>query len=104
MPRATLSFNLPEEQEQFNTAVKGSDAHLALWDIAQEIFRPARKHGYNDPKLNVLIQKLDSLAREVIGPTDNSQDLMDIEDATTLVSLLESRFYEIIREYQIELG
>lgn len=35
MPIATLEFDLPEEEGDFNAAVQGRDARLALWEIDQ---------------------------------------------------------------------
>lgn len=44
MPKATLTFSLPEEQSQFDTAVQGGRARSALWDIDQAC-RSLLKHG-----------------------------------------------------------
>ena len=41
--KATLEVNLPEEEDDFNTAVKGIDFIAALQDIATE-FRQAEKY------------------------------------------------------------
>ena len=35
--KAKLTFNLPEDQADFDFAVQGSKMHLALWDISQEL-------------------------------------------------------------------
>ena len=35
--KAKLEYNLPEDQEQFNVAVKGMDWALLAWDIDQSI-------------------------------------------------------------------
>ena len=35
--KATLEFNLPEDQEQFNVAVKAMDWALLAWDIDQSL-------------------------------------------------------------------
>jgi hypothetical protein len=35
--KATLEFNLPEDQAEFDFATQGSNMHLALWDISQEL-------------------------------------------------------------------
>jgi hypothetical protein len=42
--KATLSFNLPDEQGEFDAARLGSKALLALWDIDQRC-RSLLKHG-----------------------------------------------------------
>lgn len=91
--KATLEFNLPEEQEKFETAVKALDYRIALWDIAQEIFRPARKHGYADERVQKLLQTIDECVST--GMEDGQ--------GTDLIGLLEEKFYEILRERNIEL-
>lgn len=55
----------------------------ALWRTGQEIFRPARKHGYADKQLNLLVEENVAVA-EAIG-------------------LLEDKFYEIINELGLEI-
>ena len=44
MPRATLTYKLPEEQGDFGAAVAGRAALLALWEIDQTC-RSLLKHG-----------------------------------------------------------
>jgi hypothetical protein len=41
--KATLKFNLPEDQAEFDFAVQGSKMYSALWDISQEL-RAIWKH------------------------------------------------------------
>ncbi len=104
--KATLTFNLPEEQEEFKLATKGSEAHGAIHEIGQEVFRPARKHGYPDHKIQALITRLDDLARKAAGYVDSEETstvMEEYEGATELVSLLEQKFYEIINAYNLEL-
>lgn len=93
MSKASLHFNLPEEREEFETAVKAGDYKLALWEISQEIFRPARKHGYADQKIQKLLLDIDH----------NADISSEYGKGTELISLLEERFYEILRERGIEL-
>lgn len=33
--KATLEFNLPEDQDEFNFATRGSNYYIILWDIDQ---------------------------------------------------------------------
>ena len=35
--KATLKFNLPEDREEFEQAVRASDIHAALWDFKQKL-------------------------------------------------------------------
>jgi len=41
--KATLEFNLPDDQHEFDLAVQGSKMYSALWDISQEL-RAIWKH------------------------------------------------------------
>ena len=44
--KATLTFNLPEEQIEFHTAIQANAAKSMLWDFAQQL-RSWQKH-HND--------------------------------------------------------
>jgi hypothetical protein len=35
--KAQLTFNLPEDQAEFDFATQGSNMYSALWDISQEL-------------------------------------------------------------------
>ena len=35
--KATLEFNMPEDQVEFDFAVQGGKMYSALWDISQEL-------------------------------------------------------------------
>lgn len=100
--KATLTFNLPEEESEFQTAVKASDMSLALWEIAQEIFRPARKHGYSDQRIQNLAKHLDVLADKAAGIPFDSPETSP--GATELIAMLEEKFYAILQERSIDLN
>lgn len=97
--KGIIEFNLPEEQEEFDTAVKAADLKAALWEIAQQVFRPARKHGYSDGRIQELLEKADTLR----VPNENGEAGYEPEVGTELVSQLEKLFYSILEEYNIEL-
>ena len=42
--KATLEFNLPEEEQEHRDAIEGTSWKLAVWDLDQ-ILRNALKHG-----------------------------------------------------------
>lgn len=44
MPKATLKFDLPDEQGDFDAAILGREALSVLWDIDQRL-RSLLKHG-----------------------------------------------------------
>lgn len=57
MPIATLRFNLPEEESEFNAANQGRLAKVALWDIDQKL-RSLLKHGEPTPAQAVLAEEI----------------------------------------------
>lgn len=106
MSEVTFKFQIPEERDELDTYLKAEDFRSSLWDISQEVFRPARKHGYSDPRLQLLIEKLD----EQVAQLSSSGALVgwpmehDIPmNATDLISLLEQKFYRILEEHEVSL-
>jgi len=72
----------------FKRAVKVDDYCAALLDVANEVFRPHRKHGYSSKKLQDIIN---------ISYDDDKNLVLD------MISLLEDMFYEIMEENDINL-
>jgi hypothetical protein len=97
MPKAVLRFNLDDfsEEKAFKRAVKSTDAYLVLHSIANEIFRPARKHGYSG---NEFLNKLIENSPDVVD-----EDGVESNLATSVVGSLESMFYEILERYDVNL-
>ena len=56
-PVATLRFNLPDEQGEFDAARLGSQALLVLWEIDQKC-RSLLKHGDPTPEQARLAQDI----------------------------------------------
>lgn len=80
-----LSFNMnsEEDREKLKTMMQAEAMRAALWEISQEVFRPARKHGYADnPELNNLCEQ---------------------DGVIEAIGLLEERFYEILREREVTI-
>lgn len=98
MPKAILEFNLPEEKEEFELANKAAAMSIALFDTRQEVFRPSRKHGYNDPKINEMIELINKACDTVYS----EQEEMNRPSANELIYMLEQRFSEILVENNIE--
>lgn len=97
--KATLSFNLPEERDEFETAVNAGKYRSALFEIAQRVFRPARKHGYPVGPVQDLLDKADSCTVSLkLGDDD-----YEVGVGTELISQLEKLFYEILQEEGIEV-
>jgi hypothetical protein len=83
MPTGILRFKLPEEEVEFELAQRASDLNGAISDISNEVFRPARKHGYGDEEITELIKKLGE------------------SDACALIGLLEKKFISILEDRDI---
>jgi len=77
----TLRFTLPDESEELAMAQNGRAYREAIDMVANNVFRPARKHGYPQDRHQIaeMIEK--------IGP-----------DAEELIGRLESLFYEILED------
>jgi hypothetical protein len=55
--KATLSFNLPDEQGEYDAARLGSQALLTLWEIDQKC-RSLLKHGSPTPEARKLAEEI----------------------------------------------
>jgi hypothetical protein len=55
--KATLTFNLPEEQVEFDTAIQASAAKSMLWDFAQQL-RSWRKYHNDFTSGNDALEKI----------------------------------------------
>jgi len=75
--KAKLEFDLPEEQSEFMLAANAGKYASVLWDVEQQVFRPARKHGYSGPHSMEL------------------NKLCENEDVAEAIHLLEQLYYEI---------
>lgn len=58
--KATLTFNLPEETEEHQTALNGGTYRSALWNISQ-VLRSERKYGEPSQEVLDLIKKIEDL-------------------------------------------
>jgi hypothetical protein len=81
--KAILEFDLsnPEDVDNHKNAIKANDYASAFFEIHNEVFRPARKHGYGDPKIQKLLES-----------NPNGEEL---------VYELEKLFFEILEERNI---
>jgi hypothetical protein len=57
MPKATLTFSLPEEHPEFDAAIQGRSAKSTLWDIDQAC-RSLLKHGEPTPDERALAERI----------------------------------------------
>ena len=102
--KAILEFSLPEEQEEYEITRQAGKMHSAFWTIGNEVFRPARKHGYSDHRLHDLIFFLDQAAA-ALGDSEEKwpKDEHGHLNATDLIHILEQKYHDILRENGVEL-
>ena len=115
MSKCILEYSLPEDKEDLDCALNGAHYKHALWEVGQEVFRPARKHGYSDPRIQLLIELIDesivdrSAASEGADngfpplPADWPKDDFGHLTATDLISMLEKLFHETIDRQGVSL-
>lgn len=86
--KAKLEFDLDDfsDRKAHKRCVSATNAYIALYKIANEIFRPNRKHGYE---------------KEIEELFDALGD--DAEIGTEIVDKLETKFYNIIEELGLDL-
>lgn len=57
MPTATLTFELPDEQHEFDAAIRGREALVVLWDVDQRC-RSLLKYGEPSEETSKLAQEI----------------------------------------------
>lgn len=75
--KATLEFNLPEDQPEFNTALQGSDWKHVCWEMDQLL----RKHIKYDDDLSEDARGILEYVREEFNGfmIENKVDLYEVE-------------------------
>lgn len=73
--KAILEFNLPEENAEFKNAVSANCMKSVLYDISQNIFRPARKHGYSDRRMAKFLDSDGCLKQEIADAIGVLEDM-----------------------------
>lgn len=86
--KATLIFNLPEDKEEYEDASGGKCAKIALWRVANDIFRSIRRY---------------EAMQEGGGGTDRLNILLEKEGVLEAIAILETEFYEILDDLDIKL-
>jgi len=70
--KATLEYNLPDDQHEFDLAVQSSNMYSALWDISQEL-RTLWKYEELSEEEWKMVEKIRDKFYEVLG--DHQIDL-----------------------------
>lgn len=84
MKTVTINFEIDNDfdVQECLQALSHQKAFTALDEVTQQIFRPARKHGYSDRKIQELLEKCG-------------------DDGYELVSKLEELYRDILEENEI---
>jgi len=64
--KATIEFNLPEDEEQFNVANKGMDWALVAWDMDQ-ILRDKLKHEEHTRDARKALEEIRDTLNEMLA-------------------------------------
>lgn len=110
--KASIEFNLQDcdVQKDFERMISSHRVYSVLYRLRNEVFRPARKHGYSDKNINLLIYNSgghDSL--EINKDTkfvsvEEMEDKLDeyYNNGEALIGLLEKKYSEILAEESID--
>lgn len=90
--KGILEFDLEDTDamKAFKRAVIADEAHIVLSDISNEIFRPHRKHGYPDRRIQKYIDDLGKSLGD-----DKENPILEV------ISLLEDNFRDILMEHGV---
>jgi hypothetical protein len=64
--KATLTFNLPEEQHEYSNAVEGSKMRSVLWELDQWLRAKLKYEELSDGQYDAFKQTRDELRRSLI--------------------------------------
>jgi len=63
--KATIEFNLPEDQNEFEYATKGSEMFLILWGIKQEYRKLMKYHNLTETEYKLINDLNDKLFEDL---------------------------------------
>lgn len=75
MPLATIQFSLPDEQDEFRVAIKGSKYQTALCELDQEL-RNLVKYGTEEAQRAMTPDKVRARLWEILAEND-ADDILE---------------------------
>lgn len=99
--RLRFDLNDPDDRNEHKRMLNATAAYITLHEIGEQIFRPARKHGYDDRELEKLIAACPCVKED--GSISNEDDIDAYNAGAEIVSKLEATFYEILKDNGINL-
>lgn len=102
MPKATLEFNLPEEQDEYEMTMKAGAMHSAIWDFDQRYLRNIVKYGVDSDMVSKVKEMLknDYLEEARVMPSDEHIKLLI--EATA--QMIRSHLYMELEDAGASLG
>lgn len=94
MPIVTLKFNLPEEQQEYETTMKAGNFSHALWTFDTEFLRANIKHGIQERTVDRVIEELKYFLEEHGADKVSREDIARIAECTLEVARTE--LYEVM--------
>lgn len=82
-----------EEKEDIILMLNANKLVYAIHAIQQEVFRPARKYGYEDSEIRFAIEKC--------GITKGEDEYNEEHHGADLIGLLESKFIDVLRDNEV---
>ena len=73
--KAILEFNLPEDREDYITAVHAMDWALVVWDIEQQMCDWV-SHGHNFKDADEVIDKMVEFVRDTMSDRNVNTDMI----------------------------
>lgn len=92
MPKATITYQLPEEQEEYTLAMKGGDYSAAVWELDQQFFRANIKYGVSNELLNKIVESLNDKSL-------TSEQIRDVVEST--LQICRSKLWEELSSHGI---
>ena len=63
--KATLEFNLPEDQNEFEYATKGSEMFVILWELKEEYRKLMKYHNLTETEYKLIEDLNDKLCEDL---------------------------------------
>lgn len=71
--KATLEFNMPEDQVEFDFAIQGGKMYSALWDISQELRTLWKYEELSDEEFK-MVERIRDKFYEILNDSQISLD------------------------------
>ena len=69
MPKVTIKFDLPEENEEYKITSQAQSMHSVLWKVQMDLLRPMRKYGVPEKFTTVdeLFEHIDKQFQQILA-------------------------------------